>query len=460
MIRNGWRAFAGKRVLLLQGPVGPFFAQLADILREAGAASVHKVNFNGGDWLFYPRGAYNHRDTMEAWPSALDRLIERERIDALFLFGDCRPIHEVAHQAAQRRNVEVWVFEEGYVRPNFVTLEPNGVNNHSRLPRDPDFYRHLPPTEAPQEREVGNTFWHAALWAFLYYTAAIVLRPFFPHYRHHRPLNMSEALPWLKSPLRKWLYRFRERGLEARLTGELSKRFFLVPLQVNTDFQVRVHSDFESVPHFMETLVASFARHAPKDHYLAFKHHPMDRGYHDYTERIARLAREHGLGDRLLYLHDQHLPSLLQHARGVAVINSTVGLSALHHGTPLMVLGDAMYDFAGLSFQGPLDSFWTQAEQGAPDMALYDRFRAYLVHHTQLNGSFYRYGVFDRADAADPEPDTVEDAAPQVSAVVVPLPTRAVQPTDTTPPMPAPVVARWQAAQSGRSAVLPSTDRH
>jgi hypothetical protein len=144
----------------------------------------------------------------------------------------------------------------------------------------------------------------------------------------------------------------------------------------------------------------------------------------------------------------------------VAVINSTVGLSALHHGTPLMVLGDAMYDFTGLSFQGPLDSFWTQAEQGAPDMALYDRFRAYLVHHTQLNGSFYRYGVFDRADAADPEPDTVEDAAPQVSAMVVPLPTRAVQPTDTTPPMPAPVVARWQAAQSGRSAALPSTDRH
>lgn len=406
MIRNGWRSFAGKRVLLLQGPVGPFFRQLADILKSAGAERVHKVNFNGGDWLFYPSGAYNHRGRMEDWPAVLDRLIERERIDVVFLFGDCRPIHQVAHEAANRRGIAVWVFEEGYVRPNFVTLEPHGVNNHSRLPRDPEFYRALPPTTAPEEREVGNTFWHAALWAFLYYLAAIVLRPFFPHYLHHRPLSVREVLPWLKSPIRKWVYRIRERGLQARLTGELSKRFYLVPLQVNTDFQVLVHSRFESMRQFMETVVASFARHAPQDHYLAFKHHPMDRGYHDYRSFLASLARQYGLGERLLYLHDQHLPSLLQHARGVAVINSTVGLSALHHGTPLVVLGDALYNFAGLTFQGTLDEFWPQPEAGRPDMALYDRFRAYLVHHTQLNGSFYRHGLFDRRDAADPEPES------------------------------------------------------
>ncbi|WP_250313331.1 capsular polysaccharide export protein, LipB/KpsS family, partial [Escherichia coli] len=35
-------------------------------------------------------------------------------------------------------------FEEGYLRPQFITVEEGGVNAYSSLPRDPDFYRKLP----------------------------------------------------------------------------------------------------------------------------------------------------------------------------------------------------------------------------------------------------------------------------------------------------------------------------
>lgn len=52
MIEQGMGAFRGRNVLLLQGPVGPFFSRLAHDLELAGA-SVHKVNFNAGDSLFY-----------------------------------------------------------------------------------------------------------------------------------------------------------------------------------------------------------------------------------------------------------------------------------------------------------------------------------------------------------------------------------------------------------------------
>ena len=47
-----------RRVLLLQGPIGPFFRNLGDDLIQAGA-TVHKINFNGGDWLFYPTSKIN-----------------------------------------------------------------------------------------------------------------------------------------------------------------------------------------------------------------------------------------------------------------------------------------------------------------------------------------------------------------------------------------------------------------
>ena len=116
----------------------------------------------------------------------------------------------------------------------------------------------------------------------------------------------------------------------------------------------------------------------------------MDRGYHDYTKLIRQQVEKLGLQGRCHYIHDQHLPTLLQHARGVVVINSTVGLSALHHGVPLKVCGNAMYDMAGLTFQGALDDFWKNAQHSKPDGLLLQAFHGYLVQYTQLNGNFYK----------------------------------------------------------------------
>jgi hypothetical protein len=76
--------------------------------------------------------------------------------------------------------------------------------------------------------------------------------------------------------------------------------------------------------------------------------------------------------------------------RGTVMINSTVGLSALFHKSPLKILGDAIYALKGLVYQGDLDQFWGEAQKVKIDYKLFGRFRSYLIDHTQLNGSFYR----------------------------------------------------------------------
>lgn len=395
--RNALRA---RKVLLLQGPVGPFFRRLARLLRAAGA-EVHKVNFNGGDCLFYPRGAVTWRGHPHDWPEFLQSLIVQRQIDLILLFGDCRPIHTAAREIALRLGVHVGVFEEGYIRPNFITFEDFGVNGYSRLPRAPKFYRQLPPGSHHLETEVGNTFRYAALWATLYYIASAAARPWFPHYRHHRPLTLSEAWPWVRSAWRKALYRFRERGILELLTGALRKKFFLVPLQVSVDSQVRHHSDFRSVRQFIRHVVASFAAHAPGDVLLVIKHHPLGRGHHDYRQLLGKLVAEFGVVGRVLYIHDQHLPTLLDNTRGAVLINSTAGLTALEHGAPVKACGVAVYDLPGLTFQGSLDEFWRRAETSRPDAELFRRFRAHLIERTQINGSFYR-GQIMPAVAAPP----------------------------------------------------------
>lgn len=390
MDRQVWNSFAGRHVLLLQGPVGPFFGRVATAMREAGAASVHKINFSGGDWYFYRRDSVNYTGTLAAWPAFLARYLEENRIDVMVLFGDCRPVHVAAIEVAAERGLTYWVFEEGYIRPNYVTFERHGVNGFSGLPADAAHYAALPASTAPPEQEVGATFGQAAKWAMLYYTASTFAKPWFRHRVHHRSLNMLEGLVWVRSYWRKLHYQSRQAPLLPRLTGRWSKKFFLVALQTAGDSQVLTHSGFQSVAHFIEDVVASFAANAPPDTWLVIKHHPLDRGYHDYSCLLDRLGAALGISARLKYVHDLHLPSLLDHARGVIVINSTVGLSALHHHTPVITLGKAIYNLPGLTFQGGLHRFWNEAPSQPPDLALYWKFRNYVVDHTQLNGSFYK----------------------------------------------------------------------
>jgi hypothetical protein len=130
---DGWASYAGRRVLLLQGPVGPFFKRLARDLRRAGAL-VWKVNFHAGDQVFYP-GGVTWRGPMAQWPAWLEARLAAWRIDCVLLFGDCRPVHQAARTVCQRRGVPVGVFEEGYLRPDHVTFEWGGVNANSALPQ-------------------------------------------------------------------------------------------------------------------------------------------------------------------------------------------------------------------------------------------------------------------------------------------------------------------------------------
>lgn len=369
--------------------MGPFFARLAKDLTAAGA-TVHKVNFNAGDAWFYPMDAIAYRRPAVEWPTFFEALITRLNIDTLLFFGDCREWHAQAKAIAARHGLDVGVFEEGYLRPRHVTLERSGVNGYSSMPRSPLVYLNQPEWPDVPEREVGNCYWTMVWWGFCYFTVGALGKPWFPHNRHHRKLSVLEALPWIRSAWRRHWYQWKERGSLQRLQQEKCGHYFVVPLQVHNDSQIERHSPYKDVPAFIDEVLQSFARSAPAEAALVIKHHPMDRGYTDYTTQITRQAQALGISERCLYLHDQHLPTMLDHARGVVVVNSTVGLQALRHGTPTKAMGSAVYNMQGLCFQGSLDEFWIGASEARPDATLLRRFVRYLKNVNQINGSFYR----------------------------------------------------------------------
>lgn len=377
-----------KQVLMLQGPMGNFFNRVADWLSGHGI-NVYKINFNGGDWLFHRRlNATSFRQPLAEFSPFLRAYLARHGIDGIVCFGDCRHYHQVAAELAAVLGIPFFAFEEGYIRPHYITLERGGVNMHSLMPRNADFYRSLPEVSVPTPLPTKPSFMRVAMSAMAYYFVARLLRSRFPHYQHHKILSVRyEARNWIRSWFRKHANRKRDQPVMAQLIGTQGNRYFAVALQVYNDSQIRHHSHYEDVREFIRDVLTSFANHASTEHHLVFKHHPMDRGQRDYRRLITALGKEHGLSGRVHYVHDVHLPTLLRHARGVVTINSTVGLSALYHGKALQVMGRALYDISGLTHQGGLNRFWHA--QHSVDQQLWLRFRAFLITQTQLNGAFY-----------------------------------------------------------------------
>lgn len=376
------------RVLMLQGPMGTFFNRVAAWLGEQGIV-VKKINFSGGDWLFHRKlDAVDYKGKLSAFPAFLRDFLLQHDIDGVICFGDCRRYHAAAKPVADALGVPFFVFEEGYVRPDYITLECGGVNAHTSMPRSPAFYRALPDVEIPKPQAAYPRFGRAAWSSMVYYAASRALKPLYPNYRHHKILSVRyEARNWCRSWVRKHLNRRRDQPVFERLLREQDGKYFAVALQVYNDSQIRTHSQYDDVRDFIREVVASFAAGADAGHHLVFKHHPMDRGQRDYRRLLATLCEAHGVTGRVHYVHDVHLPTLLRRARGVVTINSTVGLSALYHYKPLKVMGRAMYDMEGLTFQGGLGEFWTAGTSF--DRDLWRRYRSYVISQTQLNGAYY-----------------------------------------------------------------------
>ncbi|MCP4180108.1 MAG: capsular biosynthesis protein, partial [bacterium] len=179
-----------------------------------------------------------------------------------------------------------------------------------------------------------------------------------------------------------------ELNFEDRLNNDLAKKYYFVPLQTYSDFQVRIHSDFGSIESFLKGVILSFSKNAPKETFLLLKHHPMDRGIKNYSKLIKKLASEIGISNRVIVVSDVHLPTCLKNAIGTVTINSTVGISSLYHGAPTLTLGRACYDIDGLTCKDmKLDYFWNDFIE--PDKDLFEKFRTYLIEKTQTKGSFY-----------------------------------------------------------------------
>jgi capsular polysaccharide export protein len=383
---------AGRTFLFLQGPHGPFFAALARALTRAGARCL-RIGFNAGDRAeWHSRAGYMpFRGPLGDWPAFLDRFLRAEAVTDLVLYGDAREVHAVARQAARAAGITVHCFEEGYLRPWWVTYERGGVNGNSRLMglSVADMRRALDGHDRPLPAAPAH--WGAALahaWhGMIYHFFVLAFAPAYPLYRTHRqtPLATELLLHLRRIAVRPWLAlasRIRERRL-----ARLAAPYHLVLLQLGHDSSMVHHSPFRTVSAFVAHCIEAFAEGAPTHHHLVFKSHPFEDGREPIGRTIRHFARDRRVAGRVWLIEGGKLGPLLDGARSAVTVNSTAGQQALWRGLPLAILGDCVYAKPELVSTRPLAAFFRAPD--APDGEAYRIFRRFLLATSQVRGGFY-----------------------------------------------------------------------
>lgn len=375
--------------LFLQGPCTPFFARLADHLIAAGHA-VHRINFCAGDALYWgTRQSWRFNGEAASLRDFLHPRYERYGITDQIVFGDRRPVHRPAIEDGQRFGVRTHVFEEGYFRPWWVTLEREGVNGHSLLPRDPDWFRDVGVRlgEPAQPMTFASPFYKRATYDVIYHASGLLNPLIFSRYRTHAGvLAPLEYAAYIRRFARLQIISERERQ-RAHEIAMMRGSYYVLPLQLNTDAQIRDHSPFAHMGEVIEHVLSSFARFAPTGSQMVIKNHPLDAGLMNFKQVISDCEQRFGIVGRVTYLEDGDLLPLVANAAGVVTVNSTVGMVALEQGTPTLTLSDPIYNLPGLTNQQPLDDFWCR--HTPPDTVLFKYFRRCVMHATQINGGFY-----------------------------------------------------------------------
>jgi capsular polysaccharide export protein len=376
-------------VLFLQGPPSDFPRRVADELESLGHKTL-RINLSLSDWmLWHDRRCLSYRGRLSDWPAFLERYLVEQGVTDVVFYQDRFPYHSAAIEVARRLGVRAVAYENGYLRPDWITAELDGMSVRSLFPDDVETIQAaahaLPPVDMTER--FRNFFWleavHEVVFNLLNAFDYLVFPRFVADKFYHPLFEYAMTLPRV-------LLAGRRDRIATILIDDLIESdcpCFVFPLQMQSDYQLRYNAQYDHLSEALDEVFASFAKHAHPAAQLVVKLHPMDQGIESWGKIVRQLARRHGIKRRVHLVDGGHLVTLLKHAAGAVMVNSTTGLHAVKIGCPVKVLGVAVYDLPGLTCQLPLDRFWRTPQ--APDADTYEAVQRLMAHAIQIQGNFY-----------------------------------------------------------------------
>tara|TARA_B100001093_G_scaffold510011_1_gene575079 strand:- start:4382 stop:5614 length:1233 start_codon:yes stop_codon:yes gene_type:complete len=376
-------------VLLLVGPIGTFFSRLSNYFEE-NKIETFKISFPLFEYGFPNSKRIFYDKEIKFFKKFLKEIIRKNKIKHIFMYGNVLEPHKQAlilsdEFEKEGLNINTYIFELGYLRPNFVTLEEKGVNYKSSFIHNREFYDSKSKyKKLPIPRKHGlriRKIWKAITFITHCFTDYKLVK--FEHKLQPKPIYLFFQI---KGFFLKYFYKFQEYQKKKKCLSK--KPFFIVILQVSTDSQVTQGSKIGNNFAFITKVIKDFSSSKLKNTNLVFKHHPRDRGYNNYKKFILKVSRKYNVASNIFYIHDFPLSKIFRNnlCKGTVLINSSVGYQSLYHSIPVKSFGYVPYNFEGLTDQNNLISFFKKPQK--VNKNLFDKFYKYILENSQINGNF------------------------------------------------------------------------
>jgi capsular polysaccharide export protein len=314
---------------------------------------------------------------MAKYISYLRKYLLENNIELVTMHNDLRWQHSLSIEICKELGVKYLITERGIFRPDTTTIDFQGVNAYSSLSKDKEFYKNYSVNE--KTLRSYNVSKITNLKVNLKFILFIILN------KIGAVLNLNTQVKNRGYSLIKYAKLFLKQKLSKKSSVDVSlpKKYLFVPLQVNTDTQLLIHSDFQDMQEFISKTEKEFYS-LDTDVGLVFKIHPMEKGMVDYKFDTRSIAANSDTNE------------LVQNSECVVTINSTVGFEAIQEHKKVIVLGEAFFKIDGIAVCSSKDSFKNDMKNILNgnielDNETIEAFVKYLKYEYQVNGSLFNW---------------------------------------------------------------------
>jgi capsular polysaccharide export protein len=294
-------------------------------------------------------------------------------VDIFIVFGNYL-ISNIIKIFCRKNNIRYYVLENGYFRPFTLMIDKYGVNFESSIPKNLEFYKGIEvdnyklsnyldkPEYAIEDREYSTN----------------LRKKFYKYFNidiNHNPKQISKN-------------KTENQELNEDTDGFSDFEYIYIPFQLETDSQITKHSPYIKTMKDLVILTSEalekYNRKNKTDLKIIYKCHPL------FESELGRLALDSieeicASSNNLMLLKQGDNKKLIQNAKLVITINSTVGFESLLNYKSVITLGEAFYAINGISSvwtpENDLAEIIEKAIQTGPNIEIIKKFIYYLRFH-------------------------------------------------------------------------------
>ncbi|MDK9773412.1 hypothetical protein [Vibrio sp. B181a] len=272
----------------------------------------------------------------------LKQFVVNNDIKVVLLHNDLRWQHSIAVFVCRELSINYLVTEQGLFRPHTTVVDSFGVNAYSNVKND---YQEFLDKGEDLNRYITNdivTSSHDSWYSYINFFRYLIFS------KVGKFLGTEARIVHKRHTLSEYVKRFYFHRINPLLSkktpsdGDVlfgnTKELIFVPLQLELDTQLLIHSDFSSNQEVINIIETAFNDAGLRNKYeLVFKKHPNDQLEYNFSSfsKLTNVAIT---------------TELLKNVSLVLSVNSSALLQVLSTPTPVITLGRSIYDVPGVAF--------------------------------------------------------------------------------------------------------------